>query len=394
MRREYSVLPREHLIAETRRLLEEATRYHLVADVPVGSFLSGGVDSAAVTALMARESAARVKTFSIGFTQAGEAVDESDYAAEVSSTLGTEHVTCRLSPEDVACSWDSMVDALDQPSADGVNTWLVSLAAAAEVKAAISGLGGDELFAGYPYFANFCAAYGKSSGPLEALAKWIHSIRPNRFTTGRAAVATSLRERTVLARRYRSLSQLGRLLAKDWRPVLAHLDGIPHLPENPESLSPVTILSHAEINGYLLSTLLRDSDTMSMAHSLELRPVLLDHRLVEHALALPDAVKCSGGQFKIALVEAVKDLIPAGCWQRPKTGFGLPFAHWMNTSLNNRLQHTLNGRASRILLNDYHRKRLLAQAREKRADWNCWSIFALLGWLEFTQCDISSEVDK
>ncbi len=392
LRKHYASLPHEAVVRETRRLLEEATRYHLVADVPVGSFLSGGVDSAAVTALMSRESATRVKTFSIGFDHAGEALDESGYAAEVAAALGTEHTAYRLSGDDVAAAWDDVINNMDQPSADGLNTWMVSRAAARDVKAVISGLGGDELFAGYPYFALFASVWDRPAGPLDRLAGWLHSMRPNRFTASRAALAASLRERVVLARRYRSISQLRRLLAPDWHPAVARLDGVPQLPDNAESIGPVTLLSNVEIKGYLLSTLLRDSNCMSMAHSLELRPVLLDHRLVEHALALSDAAKCAGGRFKIALVDAVRDLIPSGCWERPKTGFALPLVHWMNTSLNRRVQDTLSGRTARILLDERKRRGLLARARENRADWHCWSIYTLLSWLESTGCDVSPEV--
>ncbi|HQE19402.1 MAG TPA: asparagine synthase (glutamine-hydrolyzing), partial [Aggregatilineales bacterium] len=146
---------RHEIVAELRRLLEESIRLRMIADVPVGAFLSGGVDSSAVVALMTRASGERLRTFSVGFGAEGEEIDERSAARVMARHYGTEHTEVVVTGRDVREQLPAIIRAMDQPSGDGINTYLVSQAAAQHVKVALSGLGGDELFAGYPQFRMF-----------------------------------------------------------------------------------------------------------------------------------------------------------------------------------------------------------------------------------------------
>ena len=138
--------------AALRGQLEEATRYHLVADVPVGAFLSGGVDSAAMVALMRHHVTDPIRTFTVAFGEQHRDLSEAEPAAQTARALGTQHQEVTVTDAEAATSFDALLDALDQPSLDGANTWFVARAAAAQVKVVLTGLGGDELFAGYPHF--------------------------------------------------------------------------------------------------------------------------------------------------------------------------------------------------------------------------------------------------
>lgn len=149
---------------------------------------------------------------------------------------------------------------------------------------------------------------------------------------------------------------------------------------------PVSQLSYAECKGYLQNTLLRDNDVMSMAHSLEVRPVLLDHELAEHAAALPPEAKIRNGQLKAALVNAVQDLIPPECWQRSKKGFELPFATWMNGPLVDRFEQAFSSESARQIFHKRWREKMLACARKKAIPRKAWAGFVLLSWMEHSGC--------
>lgn len=342
--------------ARTRDLLEDATRHHLVSDVPVGAFLSGGVDSAAAVALMSRQAVQPVETFCVGFDPPLGAVDERAQAEETARFLGTRHHACLLAPDQAAALFPQAVRALDQPSADGFNTWLVARSARAEVKVAISGLGGDEFWAGYPHFAD--PAYQRADAPYEQLRRVITD-----------------RDLRVGLRR-------------DWAGRLAaHLRA--HRAEFAVPAGdPVQRMSYAEQRHYLVDTLLRDSDAMSMAHGLELRPVLLDHVLVEHAYALAPAQKLRGGRTKFAFKNAVRAWLPPGLEQRPKTGFGLPYAGWMSGPLRPFFEHLLASPAAGTLLGRSFRIELALRLRAGRPPARLWALGTLWAWLEQERLEI------
>lgn len=379
-------LPYEELVWQTRKVLEQATAYHLVADVPVGAFLSGGVDSTAVCALMQRHTGRPIRTFSIGFKENTEVTDETSFAKKAADSIGCEHSEIVVGGQDIKRSFDAVIHALDQPSIDGTNTYLVSHTAGGEVKVALSGIGGDELFAGYPHFLSYLRAAGSKGSLWRGAAAALHRLRPNRFTLQSAYARASIDERLALMRNLagpdRLKHQVARALVPFCEPYIhpAIRDG--GLP----AWDPVSQLSYAECRGYLRDTLLRDNDVMSMAHSLEVRPVLVDHELATHALALPLGAKVRDGQMKAALVDAVKDLVPAQSWNRPKKGFELPFATWMNGSLSGYVEEALYSESAKQVFGSAFLKKVQKQARAETLPRRAWSWLVLLSWMEQSRC--------
>jgi asparagine synthase (glutamine-hydrolysing) len=340
---------RADFIAELRSRLEDTIRAHVIADVPVGAFLSGGLDSAIVVGLMTRLGGARLKTFSIGFAE--NTYSETDAAAQTAGHFGTDHHARVLTGAQLANDLDGILSQLDHPTGDGINTYYVSQAArAGGVTVALSGLGGDELFGGYPSFSD-----------LPRLAKWLpwwralpHGLR--RSVTGRLARggtrgrkladflehARSLPELAALQRRVFDAASRDSLLQADVRLAA----GGPHHPElaalSRELAGAGTFetISAWELRTYMADVLLRDSDMMSMRHSLELRVPFIDRPLIEWLWQQPARFKDDRVQPKSVLAAAVQDLLPPGLMARPKRGFTLPFALWMKRELRPFLEAT------------------------------------------------------
>lgn len=338
---------------ELRARLEDTIRAHVLADVPVGAFLSGGLDSAAVVGLMTRVNGSRLRTFSIDFAEPG--YSEAAAAAATARHYGTDHRTTLLSGADVARDLEQLLATLDQPTGDGINTYYASQAArAGGVTVALSGLGGDELFGGYPSFRD-----------LPRLARWLPAWRA--IPAGMRAVAVrrlasgdtrrrkladflqyagNVHELGALQRRVFSEASRRTLLAPEVLRVLG-----PRSPFHPELMSLSTDLAPAgifeivsawELRTYMADVLLRDSDVMSMRHSLELRVPLVDRPLVEWLWRQPAAFKWDRRHPKSALVDALADILPPDVARRPKWGFTLPFSLWMKRELRPFLDETFS----------------------------------------------------
>jgi asparagine synthase (glutamine-hydrolysing) len=378
---------------ELRRLLNEAVRYHMIADVPIAAFLSGGIDSSTITGLMAIAAGQRVSTFTVGFDSAEADRDERHWARMAAAHFSTDHHEVVITPDDVARAFDGLVHAIDQPSLDGTNTYLVSRAAARSFKAALSGIGGDELFAGYPHFRKFAHLDTKDrwlkwvSPPMR---KRLLQLLPMRFVPDREMF---LKDRNA---RYLTL----RLLCKDdvkERQVapgfLANDErtGLERVYEDwltPE-LDVVSETTHVELSGYLANTLLRDSDAVAMANSLEVRPVFLDHPLVEFAFAIPPRLKIGGRINKPVLVNAVRDLLPTELIERPKLGFEMPLLRWMMSSLQDRSLAAFSSSIARKIFS----APFLLQTTRQIKDGTCtsvqlWAIFILIEWLVAYEVDV------
>jgi len=328
-------------------LLRESVALHLVSDVPVGAFLSGGIDSTAVVALM-RDAGVVPRTFSVGFHE--QAYDESVHAQTVAACFRTDHSQITLRERDVLDQIPEALDAMDQPTGDGVNTFVVSRAVhAAGIKVALSGLGGDELFAGYPSFMRLqrAAAVFRAWGHMPPLVRTL-AARGVRIL-GRSSVAATKAAAMVasngqlahlypLTRQVLSTSQRRALLAEPWAgpnaaapdPYVALLE--PALRGRPQA-GTLTAISYAEARTYMHDVLLRDTDQMSMAHSLEVRVPLLDHCLIEYLMRLPDRYKQPAGTPKRLLVDSLDGLLPTSIVHRPKQGFALPFDPWLRGPL-------------------------------------------------------------
>jgi len=342
-----------------RPLLEDAVRAHLIADVPVGLFLSGGLDSGAIAALAARAQAG-IRSFTLSFP--GTAYDEAPLARKVAVRCGTEHTEVPLEGSTMLARIDEAIAGLDQPTMDGINTSLVSWAAhEVGLKVALSGLGGDELFAGYASFANTALlqrlkrfAWFVPRPLRRAIAPLMSSVFGARVSRDAAAKAVAawtdpdtLPHAYFYARALFPPGQLERLIEPRFRSSTVGADGVTLEPtwlgwldraaSEAGKLEPVAATAWLEMRCYMASTLLRDTDSVSMARSLEVRVPLLDTPLVEFVSSLPDEARHRAGAQKALLVEALVELLPEEILGQQKKTFTLPWEEWLRGPLRPRL---------------------------------------------------------
>jgi asparagine synthase (glutamine-hydrolysing) len=333
----------EDIAAEILRpVLRDAVRRHLVADVPIGVFLSGGVDSSALVALAAREMGDHLHTFTLTFAETE--YDEGAFASTVAGQFHTNHHQVQLSASDALGQFDNIIASLDQPSADGVNTYFVAQAARhAGLVVALSGLGGDEVFAGYQNFLAFGALLklggfapaGLAGTGLLALDQIRRlPVRVSKFASilGRADSPASVYHvlRSVFpdsdVRRFVKSADdaTGACFVQALAPAYAVGDA-------------VNMFSALELANYMRNTLLRDSDVMGMAHSLEIRVPLIDNDLTEDVLSFPGALKTAAGTSKRLLRKAAGMTDEA----RVKKGFLLPLSRWFRNEWRDRVEGLL-----------------------------------------------------
>ncbi len=330
------------ILENLRALLEESIRLRMIADVPVGAFLSGGIDSSAVVALMTRISGERLRTFSIGFGSEGKGIDERSDARVLADHYQTEHTEVIVSGREVFDQLDQIIRAMDQPSGDGLNTYLVSQATAQSVKVALSGLGGDELFAGYPQFRMLQQVdrLGKIWNDAPDFAQsMVRKLGKNVDSVGKAItwLEGGLLDRYERVRVLFTESQKLALYSPALGgPMAAPESSIKYLNHfvHPVESEPVAQVTRLELYNYMAHTLLRDTDAMSMAHALEVRVPLIDHKLVEFAARIPAKYKLRSGRSKWIFVEALRDVLPNAVMKRPKRGFEMPVAAWMRHELH------------------------------------------------------------
>jgi asparagine synthase (glutamine-hydrolysing) len=361
------VSPANDVVPKVRALIENAVEEHLLSDVPVASFLSGGIDSSIVTALAAQRLEKKLQTFSVGFDIAQ--FDETAIAQEIAQRYRTDHHRIQLSEDEVIQSVTEAVGKMDLPSVDAINTYIVSRAVAKHgVKVALSGLGGDELFGGYASF--------RDVPRLKLLANLPRGLR--RMFGGFG----NLGERLADLPSDVSVGELARWRRRFFTDTMLDRAGLPteSMPldcpvELPDDMARI---SWAELTGYMRRMLLRDADQMSMAVSLELRVPFLDHELVEYVLGLPAAEKTRYPGAKGLLVEACRDLLPPSVYQRPKSGFALPMRNWMLGPLAGFVTEGLREILSRQFLPRAFVDDLLAKFRTGRLHWTrLWSIVVL-----------------
>ena len=379
---------RAEAVARLRAELEESVRLHLVSDVPLGVFLSGGMDSSALVALMSRLSDRRPKTFSVVFEE--NSFTEAPFSRAVAEQFNTDHSEIRLSENRLIELLPDAIAAIDQPTMDGINTFVVSSAVKnAGITVALSGLGGDELFAGYPSFRRAI----KLSSPLSKRVLQAAS------GFGKVAINGSVQRQKFWqlansecrpADVYRVSRQL--FSSQSVTRITGHDEARCHTNGNHHSTDVVNAISKLELNGYMTNTLLRDTDAMSMAHSLEVRVPFVDTKLVDYVLSLPGEWKLRGSKSvpKPLLAEALADLLPREFLSRPKMGFTLPFEKW--------LQRNLRTEVSSVLRDEQRLKPagLDPQAVEKIWDdflakpravgWSRpWSLYVLAQWCEINR---------
>jgi len=346
----------EHLAADApakvRSLLEDSVRKHLIADVPIGVFLSSGIDSTALTALASRERAG-LNTFTLIFPE--RKFSEAEIARRTAKLFGTEHREVELSGDEMLARMDEAISSFDSPSMDGINTFFVSWAARqAGLKVALSGLGSDEIFGGYstfrttPQLARMAKiALATPAGLRQVLAPAIDFFggRMGHGDAGRKLAAAwaepeSLPDSYFFARALFAPAQAAELLggrAESWSGAAAGR-WLEETVRQAESLHGAARISWLELRTYMASTLLRDTDGMSMRHSLEVRVPFLDHPLVEYALSVADGSAIGGDERpKALLIAALGDLLPAEVVNQRKRTFTLPWEEWMRGALRGRV---------------------------------------------------------
>lgn len=332
-----------------RSFLEEAVASHLVADVPVGVFLSSGVDSTTLATLASRARPG-IHTFTVAFPDAR--YSEATTARRTAQRLHTEHTELSLSGEEMVLRLDEAIAAFDQPSMDGINTYFVSWAARqAGLKVALSGLGSDELFGGYISFRNTArikriAALARAMpAPVRsALAHGLSRRSPSEPAIGKfAKLAAACFEPDSLPHPYFFTRLLfgpqtvsATVSARTWRSRISWR-WIADLARQAAQLDDFTAVSWLELRTYLLNTLLRDTDAMSMRHSLEVRVPFLDTPLVEYVLSLRASAKLDGVRAKALLVRAMGDLLPEEIVEQRKRTFTFPWERWLRGELGRRV---------------------------------------------------------
>jgi asparagine synthase (glutamine-hydrolysing) len=343
-----------------RPLLEDAVRAHLIADVPIGLFLSSGLDSGAIAALAAKAQAG-IQSFTLTFP--GTAFDEAELAGVIAKHCQTKHTEVPLDGTSVVERLDEAIAALDQPTMDAVNTYFVSWAARkVGLKVALSGIGGDELFAGYQTFADtprftrlIRAAWFVPSSVRRLTAPLIAGLAGQRSSPDAARKATAawiypdaLPHPYFFTRTLFPPGPLEKIIEPRFRPSTIGADGVTLEPtwlgwlertaDETRKLEPVAGISWLEMRSYMASTLLRDTDSVSMAQSLEVRVPLLDTPLVEFVSSLPDLARRQPGIQKALLTRALGELLPEKILAQRKRTFTLPWEEWLRGPLRARLE--------------------------------------------------------
>ncbi len=325
-------------------LLKDAVAKRMVSDVPLGAFLSGGIDSSLVVALMQAQSTRPVKTFTIGFEEAG--YDEATHAKAVAAHLGTEHTELYVEPRHALDVVPKLADMYDEPFADSsqIPTFLVSQMTRRHVTVALSGDGGDELFAGYNRYVwaeTLWSWIAKAPTPLRRMA----AAAAERVPGGLARLLPVVRPHEKLAKlaeilRLDGIDAVYRRLVSQWPEpaALARTGREPHRPLFDGSLAaacpePVARMQLVDTLTYLPDDILAKVDRATMAVGLEGREPLLDHRLYEFAWTLPPSFKLNAGEGKWPLRRVLERYVPRALFERPKMGFGVPIDAWLRGPL-------------------------------------------------------------
>lgn len=387
---------RKQLEEELYAVLDESVRMQMVSDVPVGVFLSGGIDSSSLAGILSR-GGSEVSTFSIVFRESD--YSEAEFSRMVASKFGTDHHEILVSQGDALDALPGAVQAMDQPTIDGLNTYLVSRQTrAAGIKVALSGLGGDELFAGYSSF--------RTVPRMERFSKvwrYLPSLARTPVAGAFALVTASSDQNRKIATLLRANGRvphpyfLARMLftpAQRDALCVSRDEGVLEQANAPlqeslghtRNLDAVNRVSYLEARCYMLNTLLRDADGMSMAHGLEVRVPLIDHQLAEKLMAMPGEWKLDRDMPKPLLVGALSGALPDEIVHRAKRGFTLPFEHWLRDELRSEIEQTLQRSADGALaavLNPVAVRAIWDDFGRGTTSWSRpWSLYVLQRWCE------------
>jgi asparagine synthase (glutamine-hydrolysing) len=378
----------DYFVERVRGLIEESVRLHMVSDVPLGAFLSGGIDSSSIVATAARLNPEPLKTFSIGFSEPD--YNELEHARLVATMNGTDHHELTLGPD----ALDRMEDLawhLDEPFGDSsaIPTYLVSKLASESVKVVLSGDGGDELFAGYDKY--IVEQRERSRTPLPAPARSVlgaigrklpNGMRGRNFLRHASLVgperyldSITLFPRDEMKKLFRP--EVFELLApcEPWRAKAAYMES--------GGRNWLSNLQGLDVKNYLPLDILTKVDRMSMAHSIETRVPLLDHKLVEFAATIPPELNLRGGTTKYVLKRAMRGILPERIINRPKQGFAVPLGYWFRGKLGPYVRDLLLGESAgrRGFFNGPYIERLVAQHEKGRnLDLQLWTLISFELW--------------
>ncbi len=378
-----------------RSLLRDSVERRMISDVPLGAFLSGGIDSSAIVALMSEVSTQPVDTFSVVFEE--KEFDESTYSEMIARKYNTRHHPILLRPQDFLDSLRDGLRAMDHPSGDGINSYVVSQVTRREgIKVALSGLGGDELFAGYPIFTQIKGIQQSRVWKIPYLARKVMAAAYLQVKSGRQAG----KKAALLGLRNNDFSNIYPVYRTVFSPKEAadlvipsgtqvrgySVDYLQAVVEEAETYYPglISKTSFAEIKTYTHSVLLRDMDQMSMAHALEARVPFFDHELVDMVFQLSDEVKWPHFP-KSLLVESLGDLLPPELVHRKKMGFVFPWEHWLRHDLKSFAEDRIRSLKDRGLMDRHQLQRLWDEFLAGDGPWiwpHVWLLVVLEEWMQ------------
>lgn len=386
---------------KVRSLLTESVDRRLVADVPFGAFLSGGIDSSILVGLMSEVHDKKIDTFSVVFNE--NEFSEAKFAQEIAKKFNTNHHEIKLDVKQFRDMIPQALSFMDHPSGDGPNTYVVSKSTReAGVKMAVTGLGGDELFGGYSIFNQIGEVQNKKW--LKSFPAYARKPLANLYHATKGTVASS-KIREILKQEFYDME----FIYQFYRQVLMDdqiekIVKIERLPRNRSfeiphemvgytttgwKLPALSRITLAEFYTYMQNVLLRDSDQMSMANGLELRVPFLDHELVEYTLGIPDRFKKPTSPKKL-LVDSFKDILPESIYNRPKMGFVLPYEQWMKNDMKDFCEERLKELERIPSLRVKAIMKLWKQFLngDKRVTWSrIWPLVVLGDWLRVNEID-------
>lgn len=384
---------------EVYERLLDAVSSHLISDVPLGAFLSGGLDSGTIVALGSTALQQPMRTFTLGFDHWPN--DERASASETAQRWQTDHQVHVIAEEEVIADLPQVLRSLDQPSIDGINTWYVAREAKrAGLTVVLSGVGGDELFAGYPSFRRVPQLKRMAHLPAARLARPTEDILVKVSGRGDAArkLGAYLTEDVPISHPYFAvrvlftLNQVQRLLPTNIldelhsaQPLSRWRDSVETQMQLAAQYDEVGEVSWLEISQYMRSTLLRDTDAMSMAHSLEVRVPFVDHMLVDHVLPINGKLKLDDEQPKPMLADTMRELLPSSIVTAKKRTFTFPFETWLRQGLSKQVAARLDQAPDRfdVILNLKAAAHIWREFEAARTNWaRPWALYVLSEWVK------------
>jgi asparagine synthase (glutamine-hydrolysing) len=378
-------------------VLLDSIKYRQVSDVPIGAFLSGGIDSSAIVSHMASISDEPITTLTIGFKE--KEFDESEHSDEISRLFKTRHRLLTLDEKQLLDALPAAISAMDQPTMDGINTFLISRAANdAGLKVVLSGLGGDELFGGYPSFQLVPNLLEKKKW-LQHYPKFLlnlgtkmlkyslssdQSIKLDHWLNGKLSGAHEY----YLIRALYCQDQVSELFQDQ---SLVEKETLKNFQTTKDSLNlekldgDFSLISYLETTHYLQNMLLRDTDMMSMAHPVEVRVPFMDHKLVEHMFSMPTNLKKLTATPKALLVDSMQPPLPDSIVHRKKMGFTLPFDPWMRGAMKSEMESVLLTSVKPLenIISQAATEKTWQQFLAGKISWSRpWALYVLKRWID------------